>query len=76
MAHDEDIAESVERCLEIIEENMEILTDLKHDLDDQKNDELDPDIGLHGLYDMVEDVAQSAKLKRAESNFNERQSQG
>ena len=40
-----------------------------------KEDELTPDMELHNLYDMTEDVAESAKLKRAESNFSRRQSE-
>jgi hypothetical protein len=30
---------------------------------------------LHNLYDMTEDVAESSKLKRAESNFARRQAE-
>ena len=71
---DEDLPESVKKCLDILDENVEILTNLKYDLDDEKEDELTPDMELHNLYDMTEDVAESAKLKRAESNFSRRQS--
>jgi len=70
---DEDLPESVKKCLDILEENVEILTNLEYDLDDEKEDELTPDMELHNLYDMTEDVAESAKLKRAESNFTRRQ---
>ena len=71
------LPESVKKCLEILEENIEILAStLEGDLDeDEKEDELTPDIELHDLYDMTEDVAESAKLKHAESNFVRRQSE-
>ena len=72
---DEDLPESVKKCLDILEENVEILANLEFDLDDEKEDELTPDMELHNLYDMTEDVAESAKLKRAESNFARRQSE-
>jgi len=70
---DEDLPEYVKKCLDILEENVEILANLEYDLDDEKEDELTPDMELHNLYDMTEDVAESAKLKRAESNFTRRQ---
>ncbi len=72
---DEDLPESVKKCLDILEENVDILANLEYDLDDEKEDELTPDMELHNLYDMTEDVAESAKLKHAESNFSRRQSE-
>ena len=72
---DEDLPESVKKCLDILEENVEILANLELDLDDEKEDTLIPNLELHQLYDMTEDVAESAKLKRAESNFTRRQSE-
>lgn len=72
---DEDLPESVKKCLDILEENVEILVNLEFDLDDESEDELTPDMELHNLYDMTEDVAESSKLKRAESNFSRRQAE-
>ncbi len=72
---DEDFPESVKKCLDILEENVDILANLEYDLDDEKEDELTPDMELHNLYDMTEDVAEPTKLKRAESNFSRRQSE-
>ncbi len=71
----EDLPESIKKCLDVLEENMDILTNIEFDLEDEKEDELTPDLELHQLYDMTEDVAESAKLKRAESNFSRRQSE-
>ena len=73
---DEELPNSVKKCLDILEENVEILANLECALDDEKEDELTPDMELHNLYDMSEDVAESAKLKRAESNFARRKSEG
>jgi hypothetical protein len=72
---DEDLPESVKKCLDILDENVEMLANLEFDLDDESEDELTPDMELHDLYDMTEDVAESSKLKRAESNFARRQSE-
>jgi hypothetical protein len=72
---DDDLPESVKKCLDILEENVEILANLELDLDDEKEDELTTDLKLHQLFDMTEDVAESSKLKRAESNFARRQAE-
>ena len=72
---DEDFPEEVKKCLDILEENVDMLTNLEFDLDDEKEDELTPDMELHNLYDMTEDVSESTKLKRAELNFTRRQSE-
>ncbi len=42
---------------------------------DEKNDELIPDMKLHNLFDMTEDVAESEKIKFAESKLVQRQFQ-
>ena len=72
---DDDLPDAVRKCLDILEENVEILADIEHELKDEKEDELTPDLGLHQLYDMTEDVAQSARLRRAESNLARRQAE-
>ncbi|MDH3394781.1 MAG: hypothetical protein OEL52_01340 [Nitrosopumilus sp.] len=72
---DEDLPEEVKKCLDILEENVDMLANLEYDLNDEKEDELTPNMELHNLYDMTEDVYESTKLKRAESNFTRRQSE-
>ncbi|QLH07127.1 hypothetical protein [Nitrosopumilus ureiphilus] len=72
---DDELSESVKKCLDILDENIEILANLEFDLDDEQEDELIPNMELYNLYDMTEDVAESAKLKRAEFNFSRRQSE-
>jgi len=72
---DDDIPEAVKKCLDILEENVEILANLEFDLESEREDELTPNMELHQLYDMTDDVAESTKLKRAESNLVRRQAQ-
>ncbi len=72
---DEYIPESVKKCLDILEENVEILTNLEFDLESEIEDELIPNMKLHQLYDLTEDVSELAKLKRAESNLVRRQTE-
>jgi len=72
---DDELSESVRKCLDILDDNVEILANLEFDLDDEQEDELTPNMELHNLYDMTEDVAKAAKLKRAEFDFSRRQSE-
>jgi alkyl hydroperoxide reductase subunit AhpF len=72
---DDELPEAVKKCLDILEENVEILANLELDLESEREDELTPSMELHQLYDMTEDVADSTKLKRAESNLVRRQAE-
>ena len=49
------LPETREKCLKILEENVEILANLEMDLEDENEDELVPNMELHQLYDMLED---------------------
>ena len=71
----DDIPDTVKKCLDILDENLEILSNIEFDLNNEKNDELVPDMKLHQLFDMTEDVAESEKIKRAESKLMRRQSE-
>jgi len=73
---DDELPEAVKACLDILEENVEILTNLEFDLESENEDELTTNMELHQLYDMTEDVYVSAKLKLAESNLVRRQAEG
>ena len=68
------ILDTVKKCLDILDDSLEILVDIEFTLNDEKNDELIPDMKLHNLFDMTEDVAESEKIKRAESKLIQRQS--
>jgi hypothetical protein len=72
---DEELSEEIKKCLKLLEENINMISNLESTLEDEKEDELIPDLKLHNLYDMAEDVSESAKLKRAESNFMHRKSE-
>ena len=72
---DDNIPDTVKKCLDILDDNLEILTNIEFDLNDEKHDELIPNMKLHNLFDMTEDVAESEKIKRAESKLIRRQSE-
>ncbi len=68
----DDLPETVEKCLKILEENVEVLENLEMDLEDENEDELEPNLELHQLFDIIEDVSHSSKIKRAEFNLARR----
>ena len=72
MLMDDELSESIKKCLKILEENIDILSNVELDLEDQKEDELTSGLELHDLYDMTDDVAESTKLKRAEFSLMRR----
>ena len=72
---DDDLHEAVKKCLDLLEENIEILTNLEFDLESEMEDELTPNMELYQLYDMTEDVSKSVKLERAEFNLVRRQAE-
>jgi len=72
---DDDLPDVIKKCLKILEENIDILSNLEMELEDQKEDELVSDLELHHLYDMTEDVSETAKLKRAEFNLMRRKAE-
>jgi hypothetical protein len=72
---DDELPEAIKKCLKILEENINILSNIELELEDKKEDELTSNLGLHDLYDMTDDVAESTKLKRAEFNLMRRKSE-
>ncbi len=70
---DDNFPETVDKYFKILEENIDILANLALDLEDNKEDELVPDMELYQLFDMTEDVSESSKIKRAEFNLAQRQ---
>ncbi len=68
---DDELPETVKKCFKILEENIDILSNIEIDLED----EIMPDMKLHQLFDMTEDVSESSKIKRAEFNLVRRQAE-
>ena len=72
---DNELPEAIKKCLKILEENIDILSNIELDLEDQKEDEITSGLELHDLYDMTDDVAESVKLKRAEFSLIRRKTE-
>ncbi len=68
----DELPEAIKKCIKILEENIDILSNIELDLEDEKEDEMVSNLEIHDLYDMTEDLAESAKLKRAEFNLMRR----
>jgi len=71
----DELPKTLDDCIKILDENMEMLTNLEMDLEDEKENELVPGMSLHNLYDMTEDVSEASKIKRAEINLLRRKSE-
>ncbi|HXV50676.1 MAG TPA: hypothetical protein VD689_00950 [Nitrosopumilaceae archaeon] len=70
---DKELADYVTECLNIIDDNLEILSSIEFEIDQQKDDELIPNMHLHDLIDMTHDVAETVKIRKAEASYMRRQ---
>ncbi len=72
---DDIVMGDIARYLDVLDESIEMLTDIECDLDEESEDELVADVGLYELVDMGEHVARNARTRRAERAFLRRQQQ-
>ena len=68
----EDFEMYLDDCLKMLDENVDILSNIEYELNQQKEDELTPNMQLTDLIDMTHDVADSSRLKKAEFTFMQR----
>ncbi len=62
----------IDECMKIFDDNVNILSDIEFEINQKNEDGIEPNMNLHNLLDMTEDVAESIKIKKAESNFMRR----
>ena len=67
------IEEYLAECFKIIDENVEVLSDIEFEIEQQKDNEIIPNLQLHDLIDMTQDVAESIKIRKAEASYMHRQ---
>jgi hypothetical protein len=67
------IEEYLDECFKIIDENVEVLSGIEFEIEQQKDDEIIPNLHLHDLIDMTQDVAESIKIRKAEASYMRRQ---
>lgn len=70
---DKKIEEYLAECFKIIDENVEVLSGIEFEIEQQKDDEIIPNLQLHDLIDMTQDVAESVKIRKAEASYMRRQ---
>lgn len=68
----EDFEMYLDDCLKMLDENVDILSNIEYELNQQKEDDLTPNMHLTDLIDMTHDVADSSRLKKAEFTFMQR----
>ena len=69
---DKDLGISLDECLKILDDNVDLLSKIEYEINQQKEDELIPEMQLTDLIDMSHDVADSSRLKKAEFAFMQR----
>jgi hypothetical protein len=69
---DEDLELCLDECLKMLVENVDILSNIEYEINQQKEDELVPNMQLTDLMEMSQDVADSSRLKKAEFTFMQR----
>lgn len=68
----EDFETYLDECLKILDDNVNILSNIEYELNQQKEDDLTPNMQLTDLIDMTHDVADSSRLRKAEFTFMQR----
>ncbi len=68
----EDFEMYLDDCIKMLDDNVDILSDIEYELNQQKEDELVPEMNLTDLIDMTNDVADSSRQKKAEFTFMQR----
>lgn len=66
--HDE-ISHLIDECIKLLDENVGILNDIGYSLESEKEDIVKTDLTKSDLVDMAHDVADSSRIKKAESDF-------
>lgn len=65
----DDFGDIIEACGKILDENVNILSDIEFEIDSEKEDIVKPMMTKNELVDMAHDVAESVRIKKAESSF-------
>lgn len=68
----DDFGDMVKECERILDESMAILADAEFDIEMTKEDAVEASMTRQDLVNMAHDVAESVRIKRAESSFVKR----
>ncbi|MGI0101583.1 MAG: hypothetical protein ACREA7_03185 [Nitrosotalea sp.] len=64
-----DFRDILDECSKILDENVNILSDIEFEIDSEKEDVVKPMMTKNELVDMAHDIAESVRIKKAESSF-------
>jgi len=65
----DDLANILDECIKILDENVNVLNDIDYSLDSEKEDVVITNLTKNDLVDMAHEVSDSSRIKRAESYF-------
>lgn len=68
----DDFASLLDDCIKLLDDNMDVLNDIEYSLESEKEDYIITDLTKNDLVNMAHDVADSSRIKRAESQFTKR----
>lgn len=72
MSNQDDLSDIVRDCIEMFDENINILSDVCNSLGSESEDNLTLVSDKTELIDMIHEVADSVRIKKAESSFMQR----
>lgn len=65
----DEFSDTVDECMRLLDENLDILSDIEYSLDSDKEDIIKTDLTRNDLLNMADEVADSTRIKKAESDF-------
>ena len=68
----DDFTSILDDCIKLLDDNMDVLNDIEYSLESEKEDYVITDLTKNDLVNMAHDVADSSRIKRAESQFSKR----
>jgi len=68
----DDFTSILDDCIKLLDDNMDVLNDIEYSLESEKEDYVITDLTKNDLVNMAHDVADSSRIKRAESQFAKR----
>jgi hypothetical protein len=72
MEPEDDFHVVIDECIKLLDENVKILSDMEYSSESAKEDAVITDLTKNDLITMAHEVADSSRIKKAESDFARR----
>ena len=72
MEKGDDFVNMLDECIKLLDENMDVLNDLEYYIESDREDIITAELTKNELVDMAHEVADSSRIKKAESYFIKR----